>query len=56
MKISLSFFLCTIVLIKQFLPLHFVPQTGVTPLPDNDPRDKFMFEVTVFTGFKGKAG
>ncbi|XP_071814843.1 polycystin family receptor for egg jelly-like isoform X3 [Apostichopus japonicus] len=31
-------------------------KTGVTPLPDNDPRDKFMFEVTVFTGFKGKAG
>ncbi|XP_071965421.1 uncharacterized protein [Antedon mediterranea] len=29
---------------------------GVTPLKDNDPRDKIKYEITVFTGVKKRAG
>lgn len=31
-------------------------QAGVTPLPSNDPRDLFGYEITVFTGFDSHAG
>ena len=31
-------------------------QTGVTPLPSNDPRDLYGYEITVFTGFDRGAG
>ena len=29
---------------------------GVAPLPDNDPRDTYMYEVVVYTGFSSQAG
>lgn len=29
---------------------------GATPLPDNDPADKYLYEVTVFTGDREGAG
>lgn len=31
-------------------------QVGVAPLPDNDPRDTYMYEVVVYTGFSSQAG
>ncbi|XP_070579640.1 polycystin-1-like [Ptychodera flava] len=33
-----------------------IEKAGVTPLPDNDPRDHFNYEITVFTGIKKNAG
>ena len=36
--------------------LYSFQQAGVTPLPSNDPRDLFGYEITVFTGFDGHAG
>ena len=29
---------------------------GVVPLPDNDPRDCYSYEITVYTGFSAEAG
>lgn len=29
---------------------------GVAPLPDNDPRDTYMYEIVVYTGFPSHAG
>jgi len=29
---------------------------GVTPLPDNDPEDKYLYEVVVYTGMRKNAG
>jgi len=31
-------------------------QLGVTPLPDNDPRDRYLYEITVSTGLRKNAG
>lgn len=39
-------------LINHFLML----QTGVTPLPDNDSRDTYCYEIQVHTGFIRGAG
>uniref|UniRef100_A0A1I8HXD5 PLAT domain-containing protein n=1 Tax=Macrostomum lignano TaxID=282301 RepID=A0A1I8HXD5_9PLAT len=33
-----------------------VTKVGVTPLPDNDPRDEFEYELTFWTGARGGAG
>ncbi|XP_038066995.1 uncharacterized protein LOC119737008 isoform X2 [Patiria miniata] len=30
-------------------------KAGATPLPDNDPRDHFMYEITVFTGMRANS-
>lgn len=29
---------------------------GVTPLPDNDPEDKYLYVINVFTGMRKNAG
>lgn len=31
-------------------------QAGVSPLPDNDPRDKYLYEITLYTGSRKGAG
>ncbi|XP_022801964.1 uncharacterized protein LOC111339550, partial [Stylophora pistillata] len=31
-------------------------KVGVAPLPDNDPRDTYMYEVVVYTGYSSHAG
>jgi len=31
-------------------------QFGITPLVDNDPRDKYLYEITVATGMRKNAG
>ncbi|KAL5017875.1 hypothetical protein ScPMuIL_003597 [Solemya velum] len=33
-----------------------VIQAGLTPLPDNDPRDKYLYEVAIFTGSRKNSG
>ena len=37
------------------LILYFI-QVGVAPLPDNDPRDTYMYEIVVYTGFASHSG
>ena len=37
-----------------FIVLHL--QAGASPLPDNDPRDKYLYEITLFTGSRKGAG
>ena len=34
----------------------FFVQRGITPLADNDPSDKVLYEVTVATGMRKNAG
>ena len=36
--------------------LWFPSQIGVAPLADNDPEDKYLYEVAVFTGMRRNAG
>ncbi|KAK3095491.1 hypothetical protein FSP39_015311 [Pinctada imbricata] len=36
--------------------LQDVIMAGSTPLPDNDPRDKYLYELTIFTGSRKNAG
>lgn len=31
-------------------------EAGSSPLPDNDPRDKYLYEIQVFTGARKDAG
>lgn len=31
-------------------------KAGSSPLPDNDPRDKYLYEMTVFTGSRKGSG
>lgn len=33
-----------------------VEKLGATPLPDNDPKDKYVYEILVFTGHQNNAG
>ncbi|XP_022092642.1 uncharacterized protein LOC110980349 [Acanthaster planci] len=33
-----------------------IVKAGIAPLPDNDPHDRFLYEVTVYTGLKRNAG
>lgn len=42
--------------ISSFGPFIFSTQTGVSPLPDNDPRDTYCYEIHVHTGFVRGAG
>ena len=42
--------------IRHFLFLYYSFQVGVAPLPDNDPRDSYLYEVVVYTGFVSNAG
>ena len=35
--------------------MHYF-QLGVTPLPDNDPEDKYLYEVIIYTGMRKNAG
>ena len=42
------------IIFHQYASLLY--QVGVTPLPSNDPRDLFGYEVIVFTGFDSSAG
>ena len=41
-------------MLSNNLPLFL--QTGVTPLPDNDPRDTYCYEIHVHTGFARGGG
>lgn len=38
------------------LSLFQIIQAGVSPLPDNDPRDKYLYEITLYTGSRKGAG
>ncbi len=32
------------------------PQLGATPMPDNSPDDKYVYEIAIFTGMRRNAG
>ena len=39
---------------NKLIFIHF--QLGITFLADNDPRDPYQYEITVYTGIGGDAG
>lgn len=60
---SVTFYFLLSAFLFFFLPFfskcfYFISlyQAGVTPLPSNDPRDLYGYEITVFTGFERGSG
>ena len=41
---------------RKFLRHYFIFQLGIAPLLDNDPKDKYYYEIVVVTGMRRNAG